>query len=161
MRRIQSTVLPILLLICLLISSIGAAAADEHLGEIVDYSLLTEDSEAGLANYPVTEGSYLSSGSAHISYPSSRTVTISGSTTAYKVCDKVKVTLRLQRLEDGYWVTVKTLGAKTATNAYYVSNSATYTVAGGYYYRVSGAHTVIKGNETEAGTSATDGIWVA
>lgn len=162
MRSIKRSVVSLLLLLCLLVSSVGASAADDRLGEIVDYSLLTEDSEAGLANYPVTYGIYLSSGSGHLSIAGNRKVTVTGSTTAYSVCDKVKVTLYLQRLiGDNKWETVEILGGKTAYDTYYVSNSKTYSVEGGYYYRVSGGHTVIEGKTTESGTSYTDGIWVS
>lgn len=161
MRQVRKAALPLLLLLCLVVSSLGASASDERLGEIVDYSLLTEESEAGLANYPVTYGIYLSSGSGHITVAGTRKVTVAGSTSAYKICDKVKVTLYLQRLEGNSWVTVEKLGGKTARNTNYVSNSHTYTVDGGYYYRVSGAHTAIKGSTTESGTSCTNGIWIS
>lgn len=160
MKRVKKVVLPLLLLMCLLVSSVDASAADERLGEIVDFSLLTDDNEAGLADYPVAYGSYLCSGSGHIIIAGTRKVTVSGNTTAYKICDKVKVTLYLQRLEGNSWVTVYKLGGKTATNTNYVSNSKTYSVSGGYYYRVTGAHTAIKGSTTESGTSYTNGIWV-
>lgn len=160
MKRIKRVVLSLVLLLCLIAGSVNASAADERLGEIVDYSLLTDDSEAGLADYPVPFGINLCSGSGHITIAGTRKVTVAGSTTAYRTCDKVRVTLFLQRLEGNSWVTVKVLGGKTATNAYYVSNSATYSVTGGYYYRVSGGHTAIKGSTTESSTSYTNGIWV-
>lgn len=161
MKQAKRAILSLFLLLCLTVSSIGASAADDRLGEIVDYSLLTDGDEAGLANYPVTFGVYLSSGTGHISIADTRKVTVSGSTSAYSTCDKVVVTLYLQRLVGSSWVTVEKLGGKTAYNTYYVSNSKTYSVAGGYYYRVSGGHTAIKGSTTESSTSCTNGIWVS
>lgn len=160
MKRIRKPILSLLLLLCLVMSSMGASAADDRLGEIVDYSLLTDEPEAGLANYPAPYGINFCSGSGRISIAGTRKVTIVGSTSAYRICDKVKVTLYLQRLEGNSWVTIKILGGKSATNTNYVSNSATYPVTGGYYYRVSGAHTVIEGGLTESGASYTNGIWV-
>lgn len=161
MKQVKRSIMPLLLLLCLLISTVSVSAADERLGEIVDYSLLTDDSEAGLANYPVPYGANFCSGSGHISIAGTRKVNVSGSTTAYRICDKVKVILYLQRLEGNSWVTVEVLGSKTAKNTNYVSNSKTYSVAGGYYYRVSGAHTTILNGTVESGASYTNGIWVS
>ena len=74
--------------------------------------------------------------------------------------DEIKVTLFLQRLENGQWVHVATLGPKTKYNTNYVSNSKTYSVARGSYYRVYGGHTAIEGSKSEALTSYTNGVWV-
>lgn len=160
MKRVKEVIFSLLLLLCMVFSSVSASAADERLGEIVDYSLLTDHSEEGLANYPAPFGVYLSSGSGRISIAGTRKVTVVGSTSAYKKCDKVKVTLLLQRLEGNSWVTVKISDTKTAKNTNYVSISKTYSVEGGYYYRVSGIHTAIKGSTTESSASYTNGVWV-
>lgn len=160
MRTIRRVAAPFLLLFCLLLGAMHIAAADELLGTVVDGSLLTAEVEAEGIAYPRLRGSLLSSGSGHISIVGSHQVNVTGSTSAYQTVDKIKVTLYLQRLENGSWGPVSTLGPKTANNAYYVSNSKTYTVDGGYFYRVYGGHTVIKDGSSEAITSCTDGIWV-
>ena len=141
-------------------NTLQVAAADELLGTVVDGSVLTDDLEAESIVYPRARGSYLSSGSGHIVIAGTGSVTVSGSTTAYQNVDQIKVTLFLQRLESGSWVTVATLGPRTKYNTNYVSNSKTYSVARGYYYRVYGGHTAIEGSKSEALTSYTNALWV-
>ena len=82
-------------------------------------------------------------------------------TSCNRISDEVKVTLYLQQLKNGVWQTVHTLGPKTAYSTNYVSNSKNYTVAGGYYYRVSGSHTAIKGKVVETTSSESDGLWIS
>lgn len=160
MKQFKKLVLPLLLMCCFLMSTLQVAAADELLGTVVDGSVLTEEMEAETTVYPRQRGSYLSSGSGHIVLAGTGKVTISGSTSAYQIVDTVKLTLYLQRLENGQWVPVATLGPKAVYNTNYVSNSKTYSVARGYYYRVYGGHTAIEGSKSEALTSYTNGVWV-
>ena len=160
MKQLKKFVLPLLLICCFLMSTLQVVAANELLGTVVDGSVLTDDMEAEDTVYPRQRGSYLSSGSGHIVLAGTGKVTISGNTAAYQNVDEIKVTLYLQRLENGQWVHVATLGPKTNYNTNYVSNSKTYSVTRGYYYRVTGGHTVIKGSKSEALTSATNALWV-
>ncbi|MDY3250755.1 MAG: DUF6147 family protein [Candidatus Choladocola sp.] len=160
MRIRKKTIMLFSLLVCLIMSTTTVFAADERVGTVVDGSVLTDGTEAEGFFYPKARGSILASGSGDISIVGGRTVKVSGDTTAYRTVSKVKVTLYLQQLQGGNWVTVRTLGPKTNYNSYYVSNSNTYSVAGGYYYRVYGGHTAIDGSTSEAGTSYTDGVWV-
>ena len=161
MKKMKKVLFPFLLLFALTLGTISVMAADELLGTVVDGSLLTEELEAEGIAYPRVRGSYLSSGSGRITIAGTRQVNVTGNTSAYQKVDKIKVTLHLQRLKSGSWVHVTTLGPKTNTNANYVSNSQTYSVTGGYYYRVYGAHTVIENGSSEAMTSCTDGVWVS
>lgn len=158
-RRIK-VLLSVLFLLCTLISSMNVLAADDRLGEVVDGSLLTEASEIEGMTQSLLRGTFLSYGSGTISNPTGRKVNISGQTVCYRDCDKVKVTLHLQRLVGNTWATVATLGPKTATDAHIVSTSNSYTVSGGYYYRVYGGHTAIDDGSTESVVSFTDGIWI-
>ena len=135
-------------------------AADQLLGTVVDGSVLTDDAEAEDIVTPLQRGSYLSNGTAYITIAGTGSVTISGTTSAYQNVDQIKVTLYLQRLEGGSWVTIATLGPKTKYNTNYVSNSKTYSVTRGYYYRVTGGHTAIEGSTAESLVSSTDGIKV-
>ena len=160
MKQFKKLVLPLLLLCCLFMSTLQVAAADELLGTVVDGSVLTNELEAESIVYPRQRGSYLSHGTGRITSAGTGSVTVTGSTSAYQTVDTIKVTLYLQRLESGSWVTIATLGPKSKYNANYVSNSKTYSVARGYYYRVTGGHTVIENGTSEAITSATNGIKV-
>lgn len=160
MKKTRKLFLPLLLLICFVLGTIHAAASDELLGTVVDGSVLTDQTEVESTVYPWLRGSYLSSGSGRLSIAGTGSVTMIGSTSAYQKVDEIKVTLRLQRLVNGTWVHVLTMGPRTAYNSNYVSNSRTYSVARGYFYRVTGSHTVIKGGTPESLVSATDGVWV-
>lgn len=147
---------------CMLLGMMDSVkAADERLGTVVDGSLLTEKSDViGFTPEGIARGTYLASGSGRLTIKGTRYVTMSGDTTCNRTSDEVKVTLHLQRLVGKTWTTVYTLGPKVAKNTTYVSNSNNYTIAGGYYYRVSGSHTAIKGTTTETTASYTDGIWI-
>lgn len=149
------------LLICMIMSSITVAAADERLGTVVDGSLLTDGTEATGNTQTLARGTYLSYGTGTLNITGTRSVNVSGSTSCYKTCDKVKVTLYLERLVGDKWVNVSTVPTKTAYNVSYVSNSKAYSVTGGYYYRVQGSHVAIKGSTSEATASYTDGVWVS
>lgn len=153
-------VIAVMMLACMMLCSISASAADDRLGTIVDGSLLTEQTEVEAIGYPLARGAFLSSGLGGLTITGSRTVRVSGATDAYQYVDEIKVTLLLQRLVGSQWVTVNTLGPKTAYNAYTVSTAKTYSVSGGYYYRVVGSHVAIEGSTNEAISSCSNGVWV-
>jgi hypothetical protein len=151
---------PLVCLLCFIFGVLNVQAADDLLGTVVDGSVLTDQLEAESIIYPLMRGSYLSSGSGHILIAGTGSVKITGSTSAYQTVDEVSVTLHLQQLKNGNWVHVTTLGPKKAYNASYVSNSRTYSVTRGYYYRVTGTHVAIKDDVAEALSSYTDGVYV-
>lgn len=158
-KRIK-IMMSVLLLLCTLFYSMNVLAADNQLGNIIDGSLLTEDLESTGITQSVARGAFLSYGSGTIANNGNRSVSISGQTVCYSTCDKVKVTLHLQRLVGNSWVNVATYGPITATNSSYVSASKSYSVTGGYYYRVKGGHVAIEGGSNEAVTSFTNGVWI-
>lgn len=160
MRKKLKYVIPMIMMLCMMFASLHVSAADELLGTVVDGSLLTDGTEADYTVTPKARGSYLASGNGNLKLSAYRTLYMSGSTSCYQSVDKVKVTLHLQRLVNGSWVTVSSLGPATGYNTYYVSNNNTYSVAGGYYYRVYGGHTAIEGSTSEAMTSFSNGFWV-
>mgnify|MGYP004558037351 CR=1 FL=1 len=151
----------ILVTIFLFSNVIFAQAADEQLGMIIDGSVLTNQSEVSGSTLSNARGTYLAYGNATLTDKGSHVVNVSGFTSCYKTCNEVRVTLRLQRLANGTWTTVTTLGPKSAYNDHYVSRSGNVTVTGGYYYRISGSHTAIKGSTVETTSSSTDGLWIA
>lgn len=151
----------VIMSMCFMLIGKPAKAADERLGTVVDGSLLTCETEVeGYSRNAIERGTYLANGSGRLTIKGTRYVNMFGDTTCNRTSDEVKVTLHLQRLSGNTWVTVYTLGPKTAKNAYYVSNSKNYTITGGYYYRVSGSHSAKKGSTTEATASYTDGLWI-
>ena len=148
------------LLVSLVFGSINTQAENDRIGEIVDGSLLTDDTTAEYTEYSRTRGIYLNFGTGKLSNLGGHQVSVSGSTVCHRTCDEVKVTLYLQRLEGNTWVNAKTLGAVTSYNTYTVSASQTYTVAGGYYYRVKGSHTAKESGTSETCSSYTNSIWI-
>lgn len=160
-KRKVKTMLSILMLLCLLISGNTVFAADDRLGENVDGSILTDESEVEYAEYSRARGTYLNVGSGTLTNKGGRRVYMSGSTSCHRTSDEVKVTLFLQRLEGGSWVNTGQIVTGTSYNTYEVSAGDTFSVTGGYYYRVYGSHIAIKGSTSEACSSYSNGIWVS
>ena len=159
-RRSLKTLFSVLMMFCLLLNCMSVMAADEHLGEIVDGSLLTDDQEAETTVYPRQRGAYITSGTCRILSDGNHKITVSGSTTCYVVCDEVKVSLVVDRLEGGRWVSYKIIGTKTAFNNYTVFKTKQLTVPGGYYYRVVSDHVAIEGDTVETLGGFSNGIWI-
>ena len=154
------TLFSMLMLFCLLLNCINVMAADEHLGEIVDGSVLTDEPEAESTVYSKMRGTFLSNGSCRILNDGNHKITVSGTTSCYVTCDKVKVSLVVDRLEGGRWVSYKVIGTKTAYNNSIVTKTKQLTVPGGYYYRVVSAHDAVKDGKVESLGGGTNGIWV-
>lgn len=159
MKRFR-TMFSVLMLFCMLFNCMNVMAADERLGEVVDGSVLTDDQEAEGTAYPRMRGAYLATGKCGIQNDGNHKITVTGRTDCYVTCDEVKLTLGVDRLIDGRWVSYKIIGTKTAYNNYAVSKVKQLTVPGGYYYRVKSAHVAIKGDTVETLGGATNGIWV-
>ena len=160
MKKIVKMLVASILMLCLLTNGISTLAADSQLGEIIDGSILTDNMSAEYTENSRTKGTYLASGTGSILNLGGRKVQISGSTNCHRISDEVRVTLSLQRLEGGSWVYVNSLSPVSAYNTSRVSTSGTFSVTGGYYYRVHGSHTAKKGNVSETCSSNSDGIWI-
>lgn len=150
----------VLMMFCMLLNCMNVLAADEHLGEVVDGSVLTDDKEAESTVYSRMRGVFLAHGKCRIQNDGNHKITVSGSTDCYVTCDEVKLTLGVERLIDGSWKSYKIIGTKTAFNNYTVTKEKQLTVPGGYYYRVKSAHVAIKGDTVETLGGDTSGIWV-
>lgn len=158
-KRIQVFLAPILLLMCFIAGTIFVSAETSDI--VVDGSRLTHEIKAEGIAYPTLRGTYFNNGSGGITITGYRQVLVTGETVARQSVDSVKVTLHLQRLQGGNWVTIASYGPTVKYNTYYVSASRTYSVSGGYYYRTTGTHTVIEGDKFESAASATNGVWVS
>lgn len=160
-KKKAKMLLAVLVILCL-ITNVGTAfAADDRIGEVVDGSLLTNDTQVEYKEYSRARGTYLNMGSGSLSNLGGRKVYMSGSTSCFRTSDQVKVTLFLQRLEGGSWVNTGQIVTGTSYNTYEVSAGDTFSVTGGYYYRVYGSHIAIKGSTSEACSSYSDGLWVS
>ena len=126
--KIQKIFVVLFSICCFLFGALTTKAADERLGTVVDGSLLVEGMEVEGFTQTMARGTYLGAGSGKLTNKGNHIVNVFGNTTCNKICDEVKVTLHLQRLEGNSWATIYTLGPKVAKNTNYVSNSKNYTI---------------------------------
>ncbi|MCD7833423.1 MAG: DUF6147 family protein [Lachnospiraceae bacterium] len=148
-------------LICMICGTLHVSAADELLGTVVDGSLLTEETEVTTTVYPKARWSYLSDGTGTMTVTGTRTVRLSGSTTAWKSVDLIYVNMYLQRLVNGTWCTYYIGTRVTKYDAYFVSVTETgISVEGGYYYRAIGTHVINQDGTIESVSSYTNDIWI-
>lgn len=105
-------------------------------------------------------GAYLGNGTCNIVRADSTHINISGATTATQTCDKVKLTLFVERSTSyatGYG-TYKTY-SYTAEDVYQLAKGiSNIKVDSGYYYRVAAVHSVTHNGVTETTDSVTDPI---
>lgn len=153
---------------CISMFSMTLFAAED--GDIIDGSILTHENSAkdtkplAPENYSDDQGislygDYLASGSVLISDEGNGVVYISGDTSCLSTCDKVSVNIYLERLVNGSWQTVSSR-SHTAKNTYYTSYGVSLAVRKGYYYRVTGSHSVTHNGRTESTSTATDAIYI-
>ena len=120
--------------------------------------LLPEDSlndDSGISLY----GDYLARGSVRIVDEGNGVVYISGETNCLSTCNSVSINIYLERLVNGSWQTVSSR-SHTAKNTYFTSYGISLAVRKGYYYRVTGSHSVTHNGVTESTTTATDAIYI-
>ena len=159
--RIKGFVI-LMICMCIMVTGIQVKAADtEDVWVGLESKLLEKESESEDTWFNMMRrGTYLKAGRAKISNEGNRVVKISGGTDAHQVCDRVVVTIYLDRYENGTWVPVTSVSS-SATNAYTANCSKNVSVTGGYYYRARGYHTIHEGNTTESAPSLSDGIYIS
>lgn len=103
-------------------------------------------------------GTYLSDGMSCIARESSKLISISGATTATRTCEKIILTLYVERstkYATGYG-TYKSFHF-TANNVYQLAKEiSNIPIERGYYYRVKGVHSVTNNGKTETTDSVTN-----
>ena len=105
-------------------------------------------------------GAYLLNGRSSITRTDNTHISISGNTKATQTCDKVRLTLYVERstsYSTGY--TTYKYYTYSADNTYnLVKEISNIPVERGYYYRVKGVHSVTEGSTTETTNSVTNPI---
>lgn len=150
-----------------MLSTVVFAASD---GDIVDGSMLTheqnaEDTKLFMPTSPSENpeislyGDYLARGSVSIVDQGNGVVYVSGETNCWSVCNSVSINVYLQRLVNGSWQTVASR-SHTSNNTPYTSYGISLAVRKGYYYRVTGSHSVTHNGRTESTSTATDAIYI-
>lgn len=107
--------------------------------------------------YGVARGTYLKEGICTIKDEGAGKVSVSGTTTAHAVCDKIKVGVYLDESSDG-GQTFGQIGSyyfsrENASNCH--GNKTNISVTTGRYYMARGGHSAIKGSITETTTTKT------
>ena len=129
-------------------------AAEETM---VDGSILLNDAEESVGEMePEARGQYLQTGSSSIGKVGTGKIKVSATTIAQKQVSNIKVSVRVERLVDGNWVSYTSWTA-SKTNAYSLTTSKTLTVPRGYYYRVISIHNA----NSDRGTSNTNALYVS
>ena len=136
------------------------AHAEETIYPKVSHNYVTTDDFASDEWSVDQRGTYLLNGRSSISRPDSTHINISGNTIATQTCDKVRLTLYVERSTSyatGY-STYKSY-SYSADNVYQLSKAiSNIPVDRGYYYRVKGVHSVTENGVTETTDSVTDPI---
>lgn len=148
----------------LLIGGLNAAETiTSHAEDMPGYHeyVNTED-EAIDTWYGIARGTYLCDGTSGIKRTGSGLISVSGTTTAYSKCDKVKVGLHLDESSDGgnYFGNIASYYFKEENTTSCHGSKANISVTKGYRYRVRGGHSVTKGSTTET-TTTKAGVLVA
>lgn len=153
--------LGLVLSVALLAGCLGTSAwAAETTYPMVSHSYTVTDDFASDEWVTSQRGAYLLSGTSVIGRGSGNTINISGATTATQTCDKVWLTLYVERS------TSYATGYSTYRSFYYSSDNvyqlakeiSNIPVERGYYYRVVGVHSVKEGSVTETTNSVTNPI---
>ena len=157
MKKIFSLFLAMALLIgCIPVN----ACAEEAVYPKVTHSHLTTDDFASDDWSTDQRGAYLGNGRSTIARADSTHINISGNTNAVQTCDKVRLTLYVEQSESyatGY-TTYKSY-SYSADNAYQLGKEiANIKVDRGYYYRVTGVHSVTENGVIETTNSVTNPI---
>lgn len=126
--------------------------------EVPGYCEYTEtEGESIVYWYAIAKGTYLKDSICGIKDAGKGKVSVSGTTTAHRVCDTVRVSICLDESSDGG----KSFGQ---IGSYYFSENNTATchgskgsisVTSGWWYMVRGGHSVTEGSTTESTTTDT------
>lgn len=129
--------------------------------EVPGYCEYTETEGESIAHwYGIARGTYLKEGISGLVRAGTGKVSVSGTTTAHKVCDTVRVSICLDESSDGG-------ESFSQIGSYYFSENNTATchgskgsisVTSGWWYMVRGGHSVTKGSTTESTTTYTGAL---
>lgn len=112
--------------------------------------------------YGIARGTYLCDGTSGLKRAGSGLVSVSGTTTAYSKCDKVKAGVYLDESSDGgsHFGNIASYHFQEENTTSCHGSKANIPVTKGYKYHVRGVHSVTKGSTTET-TSTSTGVLTA
>ena len=161
MKRGLKKIIVLLLCFTMLGTTSVVVSADgiDDVGKVVDGSELTLENSAEKVINTLVRGNILNQGTVRITNNEKGTVNVFGAVYGSVKCDKMTLSLTLQRYSNGYWYNVGTYG-DSAYNTTSLTRSYNVSVSRGYYYRIKGACIAQKGGTTESQSPVTDGIWI-
>lgn len=159
MRKAITIVICFLTVTCLWNTQTLTSQAEEMVVPGYHEYVTTED-EAIDNWYGIARGTYLQSGTSGIVDAGKAKVSVSGTTNAHSVCDKVKVAVYLDESDDG-GKSFGTIGSyyferNNASTCY--GNQTNIPVTSGWWYCARGVHTVTEGSTTETTSTHTASI---
>lgn len=130
-------------------AALTALAADTDAAGYHEY--VTTEDEAIDRWYGIARGTYLREATCGIKRAGTAKVSVSGTTTAHRVCDSVKVAVYLDESSDGgaHFGTIGTYHFKEEDTSSCHGSKADISVTSGWYYRARGTHSVSKDGTTE------------
>lgn len=129
--------------------------------EIPVYHYYTEtETEVSDTAYVLQKGAYLADGTVKLVDKGNGKVSIYGSTTGYRSCDKVYLDIYLERSTNGRNFNSYLSWEYTASNAGSLAKSFTKSVPKGYYYRLRGYHAAKEGGVKESTSTITGGMYI-
>ena len=150
-----------MLALSIALSTVSAQAAPlDNLGNTVDGSVLTNETEA-FGNYQsVARSTYLHQGVVRITNNGNGYIGITGATQCNVSCNTVKLNVYLERSSgpEDFYSYKKWENVDYNTNSLYFSTQIK--VEKGYYYRLRGYHSCTKNGVLENGGSSTNGIYI-
>lgn len=158
-KKMISLILGLVLCVASLTMSANASGGEYHVGDIIDGSLLTEDTVVDAVAQHLARGTYLSSGASHLQDCGNGVILVSGETYCNRTATTVEVSLFVERLVNGEWHSVSQR-TYSNSNAYQANGGYYLTVSKGYFYRVVGNHYASANGVYESSTSCTNGIWI-
>ena len=157
MRKIVSLMLSLVLLTG--VFGLDANAAETSYPMTIHELTTTEDFASD--DWTVSQrGAYLLNGTSSITRKDSTHMNISGFTNATRTCDEVTLKLYVERSTSyGTGYTTYKYYTYTSDNVYQVAKEiSNIAIERGYYYRVTGVHSVLEGNTRETTNSVTNPI---
>lgn len=159
--NLKSLLLCAMLVLTLAVNTVSVQAdALDYLGNTIDGSVLTNETES-IGNYQsVARSTYLHQGFVRITNNGNGYIGIGGGTECNVTCGTVKLNIYLERStgSGSFYSYKKWENVDYNTDSLFMSKEIK--VEKGYYYRLRGYHSCTKSGVTENGGSSTNGIYI-
>ena len=159
--NLKSLLFCAMLVLTLAVNTVSVQAdALDYLGNTIDGSVLTNETES-IGNYQsVARSTYLHQGFVRITNNGNGYIGIGGGTECNVNCGTVKLNIYLERStgSGSFYSYKKWENVDYNTDSLFMSKEIK--VEKGYYYRLRGYHSCTKSGVTENGGSSTNGIYI-